>query len=104
MILELVLFDNPPGLDRATELDGARAVVAKWRANPGLARKHFMRSEDGTQGGAVYLWKTRAAAEAAHAPEWRAAVQARTGSEPTCQYFDLLILLDNDAGRVIEYA
>jgi hypothetical protein len=31
-------------------------------------------------------------------------VKARTGSEPTCQYFDLLILLDNDAGRVIEYA
>jgi hypothetical protein len=59
MILELVLFDNPPGLDRATELEGARAVVAKWRANPDLARKHFMRSEDGTQGGAVYLWKTR---------------------------------------------
>jgi hypothetical protein len=97
MILELVLFDNPPGLDRAAELEGARAVVAKWR-------KHFMRSEDGKQGGAVYLWKTRAAAEAAHGPEWRASVKARTGSEPTCQYFDLLILLDNDAGRVIEYA
>ena len=28
MILEIVLFNNPPDLDRQTELDGARAVVA----------------------------------------------------------------------------
>jgi hypothetical protein len=103
MILELVLFGNPPGLDRTHELEGARSVVAKWRANPDLIRKHFMRSEDGSTGGAVYLWKSRAAAEAAHGPEWRASVQARTGSEPTCRYFDLLILLDNEAGTVTEY-
>jgi hypothetical protein len=103
MILELVLFKNPPGLERAQELEGARSVVAKWRANPDLVRKHFMRSEDGAQGGAVYLWKSRAAAEAAHGPEWRASVKARTGSEPTCQYFDLLILLDNEAGEVTEF-
>ena len=104
MILELVLFDNPPGLDRQTELEGARSVVAKWRANPDLLRKHFMRTEDGAQGGAVYLWKSREAAEAAHGPEWRASVKARTGSEPTCRYFDLLILLDNDAGSVTQFA
>jgi hypothetical protein len=35
--------------------------------------------------------------------EWRASVKARTGSEPTSQYFDLLILLDNDQGRVTEF-
>ena len=103
MILELVLFDNPPGLDRAHELEGARSVVAKWRANPDLVRKHFMRTGDGRQGGAVYLWKSREAAEAAHGAEWRASVKARTGSEPRCQYFDLLILLDNERGEVTEY-
>ncbi len=103
MILELVLFDNPPNLDRGHELEAARSVVAKWRANPDLIRKHFMRTEDGAQGGAVYLWKSKEAAEAAHGPEWRAAVRARTGSEPTCRYFDLLILLDNAAGEVVEF-
>ena len=54
MILELVIFKNPPGLARNKELEGARSVVAKWRANPDLLRKHFMRSEDGATGGAVY--------------------------------------------------
>lgn len=103
MILELVTFDNPPNLSRVAELEGARAVVAKWRADPELVRKHFMRSTDGTRGGAVYLWKSRAAAAIAHGPEWHAGVKARTGSDPSCQYFDLLILLDNEAGQVTEY-
>jgi hypothetical protein len=103
MILELVTFKNPPGLAREKELEGARSVVPKWRANPDLLRKHFMRSEDGSVGGAVYLWKSREAAEAAHGPEWRASVKARTGSEATCQYFDMLILLDNEHDYVVEF-
>jgi hypothetical protein len=104
MIVELVLFENPPGLDRATELEGARAVVDKWRANPDLVRKHFMRSEDGRLGGAVYVWKSRAAADAAHGPEWQAAVKARTGSVPTRQFFELFLVVDNEAGKVTEHA
>jgi hypothetical protein len=103
MILELVTFKNPAGLSREAELEGARSVVAKWRANPELLRKHFMRTEDGSQGGAVYLWKSRAAAQAAHDATWRAAVKERTGSEPTCQYFDMLLLLDNEQGNVTEF-
>jgi hypothetical protein len=103
MILELVLFDNPPNLDRQHELEGARSVVPKWQANHDLVRKHFMRTEDGAQGGAVYLWKSRAAAEAAHGAEWRVAVKTRTGSEPTCRYCDVLIVLDNEAGTVAEF-
>ncbi len=103
MILELVTFKNPPGLARDAELEGARSVVPKWSANADLLRKHFMRSEDGATGGAVYLWKSRAAAKAAHGPEWRASIKARTGAEPTCQYFDLLILLDNEQGKVTEF-
>jgi hypothetical protein len=102
MIVELVLFNNPPGLERAAEIAGARAVVDKWRANPDLLRKQFMRSEDGKVGGAVYYWKSRAAADAAHGPEWQAAVKARTGSEPTRQFFELFLVVDNEAGTVTE--
>lgn len=104
MIIEMVLFDNPPGLTREAELEGARAVVPKWQANADLQRKMFMRSEDGRQGGAVYVWPNKAAALAAHGDEWRAAVKARTGSEPVCRYFDVLIDLDNVAGQVREPA
>lgn len=103
MIVELVMFDNPPGLERAAELEAARAVVDKWRANPDLLRKHFMRSEDGKVGGAVYVWRSRAAADTAHGPEWQAAVKARTGSAPTRQFFELFMVVDNETGTVTEH-
>src|SRR5690606_7864556 len=96
MIIELVLFNNPPNLDREAELEAARGVVDKWRANPDLLRKHFMRSEDGRQGGAVYVWRSREAADAAHGPAWQAEVKARTGSEATRQFFDMFLLVDNE--------
>ncbi len=102
MIVEVVLFKNPPGQTREAELAGARTVVPKWQANTDLIRKLFMRSEDGAEGGAVYLWPSKEAALAAHGDEWRAAVKARTGSEPQCRYFDVLIDLDNASGRVSE--
>ena len=102
MIIELVLFKNPPGLSRADELAGARSVAARWLANADLIAKHFIRSEDGF-GGAVYLWPSRAAAEAAHDEAWRQAVIARTGSLPEIRYFDLLMSVDNQAGAVTEY-
>ena len=55
MILELVLFKSPPGMDRAAILEDARHTVPHWRANPDLVRKHYLLSEDGYRGGA-YIW------------------------------------------------
>lgn len=101
MILELVLFPSPTA-DRDAVLADARTVVARWRADPELVRKHFVLSEDGTTGGGVYLWPSRAAAERAHDAAWRAGVIARTGAEPTIRYFDLLMVIDNEAGQVVE--
>ena len=102
MILELVLFKFPPGLSAAAEREAARATVARWRANPDLVRKHYIRSDDGRAGG-VYIWPSKAAAQAAHDAAWCASVEQRTGSPPTFQYFELTMLLDNEAGTVTEY-
>ena len=35
--------------------------------------------------------------------EWRAGVEKRTGSPPTIRYFDLLMILDNENGKVTEF-
>lgn len=102
MIVELVTFRAPPGADRDAILADARATLPRWRANPDLVRKHYLAGEDGTLAG-LYVWPSRAAAEAAHDAAWRAGVEARTGSAPTIVYFDLLLLLDNDAGTVTEW-
>ena len=67
-------------------------------------RKHYLLSEDRKECAGLYVWPTRAAAEAAHNAAWRAAVEQRTGSAPTIRYFDLQMLLDNDTGTVTEWS
>ena len=102
MIVELVLFRSPPGKPRAEILEEARATLPRWRANKQLLRKHYLAGDDGF-GGGLYIWPSREAAEKAHDAEWRAMVEKRTGSKLSIRYFDLLMLLDNEAGTVTEW-
>ena len=104
MIVELVTFKAPPGADWDTILQDARAVIPRWRANPQLLRKHFLLSDDGEDCGGLYIWPTRAAAEAAHDAAWRESVAKRTGAPPVIRYFALQMLLDNEAGTVTEWS
>jgi hypothetical protein len=89
-------------LTRDDILEGARHTVPKWRANKELIRKHYMESEDG-YGGAFYIWPSKEAAQRGHDAEWRTGVEKRTGSPPTIRYFDLLMILDNETGKVTEF-
>jgi len=102
MIVEYVLFKSPPGKSRDEILADAKKTVPKWRANQELVRKHYIESEDG-YGGAFYIWPSRAAAARGHDAQWRAGVRERTGSDPVLRYFDLLMIVDNEAGTVTEY-
>jgi hypothetical protein len=104
MILELVLFRSPPGKSREEILEDAKHTLPRWRANEELIRKHYLLSEDGNEGGGVYLWPSREAAERGHNAEWRAGVVKRTGVEPVIRYFDLLMLLDKESGETTEFA
>jgi hypothetical protein len=85
-------------------LAAARATVPHWRENRDLVRKHYLLSDDGTECAGLYVWPSRAAAEAAHDAAWRAALAQRTGATPVIRYFELQMLLDNDAGTVTEWS
>jgi hypothetical protein len=105
MILELVTFQSPAGWDRERVLEDAKSVVPKWAANRELVRKHFLLGigeAEGT-GAGVYIWPSVEAAQRAHDDRWREAVKQRTGDYPVIRYFDLLVLVDNEQGRVIEW-
>jgi hypothetical protein len=102
MIVEYVLFNYPPGLTREQILQDARTTVAGWRANKELIRKHYIAGEDGS-GGAFYIWPSKEAAQRGHDAKWRASIEKRTGSKPVIRYFDLLMIVDNEAGAVTEF-
>jgi hypothetical protein len=104
MILELVTFKAPEGVDRKGILDDAKSTIPRWRANADLVRKHYLLSDDKRMCGGLYIWPTRAAAEQAHDAEWQAAVANRTGAAPEIVYFDLMMVLDNQAGTVTEWS
>ena len=103
MILTIVLYKPPQDKSRSEILEDDKHPLARWRANPDLLRKHYLLSEDGLEGGGVYLWPSREAAEKGHDAAWRESVKSRTGAEPVIRYFDLLMLLDNEKGSVTEF-
>lgn len=103
MILELVEFNSPKGWSRDKVAQEAMHVVPKWQANKELLRKHFLLELNGKTGAGVYIWPSVAAAQTAHNEEWRQSVIKRCGSAPTIRYFDLMLLVDNESGKVTEF-
>ena len=104
MITAIVQFSlrKPISLEEA-----ARAFVStapKYRRLPGLVRKYYLRSEDGRRAGGVYLWETRADADALYNGEWRERVKQLYGSEPEISWFDTPVIVDNRAGGKITKA
>jgi hypothetical protein len=106
MIVELVTFSHPAGWSREQILEDAKHTIPKWTANRDLLRKHFLCGigENARDGGGIYVWPSIEAAKRAHNDEWREGVKKRTGGYPTIRYFDLFLLIDNEHGRVTEYA
>lgn len=103
MILELVEFNSPKGWSRDQVAAEAKHVVPKWQANKELLRKHFLLELNGKTGAGVYIWPSVEAAQKAHNEEWRQSVIKRCGSAPTIRYFDLMLLVDNESGKVTEF-
>ena len=102
MIAELVKIRLPPGMTRADVLAAAHHTVPGWAAHGDLYRKHFLLDEQGAFTYGFYLWRSREAAQAAHGEAFMARVRERFGCEPTFEYFDVLLNLDNLDGAVVE--
>jgi hypothetical protein len=51
--------------------------------------------------GRVYLWKTRADAEAFYSGPWLAGIRERYGMDPQIKYFETPCVTDNLAGSVL---
>jgi hypothetical protein len=102
MIVEYAQFKYPAGWTREQILEDARPTAVKWRANKELIRKHYIAGENGT-GGAFYIWPSKEAAQRGHDATWRANIEKRTGSTPVITYFDLLMIVDNEAGTTTEF-
>jgi len=93
---------KPVSLEEAAQM--FESTAPRYQNLPGLIRKYYLRSEDGSTAGGVYLWETRAQAEKVYSGEWRERVAKLYGSAPQVTYFDTPVIVDNSAGGAITKA
>jgi hypothetical protein len=88
LVAVLVQVPVPAGLDRASLVSAMAKTVPLYKSVPGLLRKYFIISDDGKFGG-VYLWESRAKAEAWYddSSAWKAGVSRRSGERAQIEYF-----------------
>lgn len=83
----LVAVPIPPGAPRAAVLREMETSISTYQALPGLIRKYYTLSDDNRFGG-IYLWQSRAAAQAFYNDAWHARVAAR-GAPASVTYYDV---------------
>jgi hypothetical protein len=104
MITAVVQFKLPSPISLEEAARRFESSAPKYQNLPGLVRKYYIRSQDGARAGGVYLWETKAAAEAVYTGEWKARVEALYGSTPEIAWFDTPVIVDNSAGGEITKA
>ncbi len=101
MITAIVQFSLPHPLtvDKAKEIFSSTAP--KYREIKGLIRKYYLLSQDGQTAGGVYLWHSRQDAEQLYTDEWRRFIMDKYSAEPTVQYFQSPVVVDNLNGEIL---
>ncbi len=100
MITAIVQFTLPAPVSREKAQELFLGTAPKYRDAPGLVRKYYLLSDDGTTAGGAYLWKSRADAERMYTPDWRQFIARTYGAEPRVQYFETPVVVDNVTGEI----
>ena len=101
MITAITTFRLPKALTR----DEARRIFLStaptYQGVPGLVRKVYVLSEDGATAGGIYLWNSRAEADAMYTESWKAFVREKYGTAPSVTYFDSPVVVDNLTNEIL---
>lgn len=94
----VVQFDLPKRTpEQAVSGGSASAPIYRGLADRGLIRKDYLNGEAGT--GGVYLWESRAAAEAWFTEERVGELTKRFGARPRLTWYDTHVTVDNLRGE-----
>lgn len=95
MIVSIVTFTLPKRWTVEEAATVFKSTAPKYLGKPGLIRKHYYVTEAGDRAGGIYLWKSKAEAEACYTPEWKASVAAKYGAPPDILYVNVPVSVDN---------
>jgi hypothetical protein len=77
------------------------STAPKYQAVAGLVRKCYYVSQDGNTAGGIYLWNSRAEAEAMYTNSWLVAVREKYGVDPTVTYLETPVIVDNVTHEIL---
>lgn len=101
MITTITTFRLPKPITREEASTIFQSTAPKYQGVPGLVRKVYVLSEDGGTAGGIYLWRSRAHAEAMYTDSWRAFVTEKYNTDPTVTYFDSPVVVDNLTNEIV---
>ena len=99
-VTAIVRFALPEDKTRESAKAAFEASAPLYRGVQGLIRKYYLLSEDGRTGGGVYLFESREDAERLYDAAWRAGIRERLGAEPSIEYFESPVIVDNEVGAI----
>jgi hypothetical protein len=103
MITAITTFKLPKPITREEARTIFLSTAAKYQGVPGLVRKVYVLSEDGSTVGGIYLWNSRVDADAMYTESWRAFVREKYSTEPSVTYFDSPVVVDNVTNEILSH-
>ena len=101
MVVVIVTYSFPGPVTLAEVRRAAAKGAQRYLNLPGLLRKNYWLSEDGMRAGGIYVWESRARAEAFYTAEWKQFFTAQYGVPPEIVYLHSPVMVDNTAGRIV---
>ena len=106
MVVVMVMVNLPANMTREQFVAHSWITAEHWKENQFLLQKTYLYDPPTRQGGALFVWHDRAAAERAHNDTWRQQMVQFYGSEPTVRYFEapLAVFCRTEPGVIGETA
>ena len=102
MFTVIVYFKLSEKMTREQIIHNFELTTEKWSKNQDLIRKNYLIDLDRGIAGGVYLWKEKMHAEIWLGAEFRKSVRDNYGEEPTFQFFETPIVVDNVTGDIVK--
>jgi hypothetical protein len=104
MITVIATYQLPAPITRDEAQRIFLSTAPKYQGVPGLVRKYYVLSQDGDSVGGIYLWNSRAEADALYTENWRTFVRDKYGTEPSLTYLDCPVVVDNVTHEIVSDA
>lgn len=103
MITAILEYSLAAPAARSTLVEKFKMAESRFRGLAGLQRKYFCYDENSGRGLSVYLWDSKAAAEAVFTEAFIGGFEASFGVRPSIRYIDTLMIVDNAADEVLVF-